>query len=322
MIDPTSPSAVPPPISVPEHTMIRRIGGGGCGEVWLAKNTLGAYRAVKIVRFREVGRRHISQNEFAGILKFEPVSRLHDGLVDILQVGGGEAEGYFYYVMELADCATSGQAIDADTYVARTLSHDIRHRGRLPVGECIRLGAAIASALGFLHRQNLIHRDLKPSNIIFVNGFPKLADIGLVAGMSGGREYVGTEGFIPPEGCGTAQADLYSLGKVLYEMSTGNAADKYPVLPPDMGTGPGDLELAQFNRIILKACRTNPWMRYHSADELMMALLSFQFNQEESHRGFRGRSLARAIGVCGAVIGVAFVIFLVWRLIWLMQHTE
>ncbi len=302
--------------------MIRRIGGGGCGEVWLARNTLGAYRAVKVVRFRETGRRQISMNEFAGILKFEPVSRLHDGLVDILQVGGGEEEGYFYYVMELADDATSGQTIDAETYLPRTLAHDIHQRGRLPVGECIRLGAAIASAMGFLHRQNLIHRDLKPSNIIFVNGFPKLADIGLVAGMSGEREYVGTEGFIPPEGCGTAQADLYSLGKVLYEMSTGNRADKYPVLPADMGTGPDDLELAQFNRIILKACRTNPWMRYHSADELMMALLSFQFNQEESHRGFRGRSLARTIGVCGAVIGAAFVIFLVWRLIWLMQHTE
>ena len=93
------------------------------------------------------------------------------------------------------------------------------------------MGAAIASALGFLHRQNLIHRDLKPSNIIFVNGFPKLADVGLVTGMSDEREYVGTEGFIAPEGPGTAQADIYALGKVLYEMGTGNRAEEYPVLP-------------------------------------------------------------------------------------------
>ena len=99
--------------------------------------------------------------------------------------------------MELADDATTGQAFAAETYLPRTLAQDIRQRGRLPVGECIRLGAALASALGFLHRQNLIHRDLKPSNIIFVNGFPKLADVGLVAGMSSRREYVGTEGVHP-----------------------------------------------------------------------------------------------------------------------------
>ena len=320
--DSVSPPSARPPVSVPEHEMIRRIGGGGSGEVWLARNTLGAYRAVKIVRFREAGRRQISKSEFAGILRFEPVSRLHDGLVDILQVGGGEQAGYFYYVMELADGVDTGQAFHAETYLPRTLAQDIRQRGRLPVGECIRLGAAIASALGFLHRQNLIHRDLKPSNIIFVNGFPKLADVGLVAEMSREREYVGTEGFIAPEGSGTAQADLYSLGKVLYEMSTGNPAAKYPVLPADLGTGPDDLELAQFNRIILKACRTNLWSRYHSADELMMALLSFQFNRRDSRWGFGGRSLAWAIGVFGAVIGAAFVIFLVWRLVWLLRHSE
>ncbi len=319
--DSISPSSVRPPVSIPEHQMIRRIGGGASGEVWLARNTLGAYRAVKIVRFRAGGRRQISLSELAGILRFEPVSRLHDGLVDILQVGGGEAEGYFYCVMELADGVTTGQAINAETYLPRTLAQDIRQRGRLPVGECIRLGAAIASALGFLHRQNLIHRDLKPSNIIFVNGFPKLADVGLVTGMSDEREYVGTEGFIAPEGPGTAQADIYALGKVLYEMSTGNRAEEYPVLPADLGTTVDDLELAQFIRIVLKACRTNPWSRYRSADEFMMALLSFKFNRRISIWG-TGRSLGWVIGVFGAAIGAGFLIFLVWRLVWLLRHSE
>ena len=45
-----------------------------------------------------------------------------------------------------------------------------------------------------------MHRDIKPSNIIFVNGVPKLADIGLVAAANEARSYVGTEGFIPPRG--------------------------------------------------------------------------------------------------------------------------
>jgi eukaryotic-like serine/threonine-protein kinase len=320
-LDPIQPPPAKPPFSIPEHQIIRRIGSGGGGEVWLARNTLGVYRAVKIVRVQEAGGPEAFRSEFAGVLKFEPVSRSHDGLVDILQVGGGEAEGYFYYVMELADGVNAGQHIMADTYSPRTLGHDMRSRGRLPVGECIRLGAAIASALGFLHRQNLIHRDLKPSNIIFINGFPKLADVGLVAAMSGESEYVGTEGFIAPEGAGTAQADLYSLGKILYEMSTGNPAQEYPALPEDLGSTPDDRELAQFNRIVLQACRANPHSRYRSSDELMMALLSFQFNRRVS-RWSTGRPLVWAIGILGALIGAGFIIFLVWRLVWLLRHSE
>src|SRR5437762_12340571 len=121
-----------------------------------------------------------------------------------------------------------------DRYAPRTLSHDLTKRRRLPIGECVRNGAAIASALGFLHRHKLIHRDIKPSNIIFVNGVPKLADIGLVADLSEAKSFVGTLGYIPPEGPGKPQADLYSLGKVLYEMSTGKDRQDFPQLPANL----------------------------------------------------------------------------------------
>ena len=55
------------------------------------------------------------------------------------------------------------------------------------------------------------------SNIIFVSGQPKLADIGLVTGIDEAKSFVGTAGYIPPEGPGRPEADIYSLGKVLYE---------------------------------------------------------------------------------------------------------
>ena len=320
------PQPMPPPltqstISIPEHEVIRRIGRGASGEVWLARNFLGVYRAVKIMRSGEHGRQRSFEKELAGMMRFEPVSRLHDGLVDILQVGQNKEEAYFYYVMELADCVHSGQSIEVETYLPHTLAEHVRERGRLPARECIRLGAAMASALGFMHRQNLVHRDLKPSNIIFVKGFPKLADIGLVTGMSGNRAYVGTEGFIAPEGTGTAQADIYSLGKMLYEMSTGHPAKEYPVLPSDLGTDQDSLELAQFSRLVLKACRTNPRSRYDSADDLMTALLSFQFTNRVYRWESRNHPLGRAIRLFGAISGTGFVIYAVWRVLWLLQHS-
>src|SRR6266702_295149 len=98
-----------------------------------------------------------------------------------------------------------------------------------------------------MHANGLVHRDVKPSNIIFVNGVPKLADIGLVADISEARSFVGTTGFIPPEGPGTPQADLYSLGKALYEMSTGKDRQDFPQLPSDLREFPSPDALVEFN---------------------------------------------------------------------------
>jgi serine/threonine protein kinase len=316
-----SSSEPKPLIAVSDHQLIRLIGIGSSGEVWLAKNTLGTYRAVKIVHKRTFKNKRPFDREFDGVLKFEPISRLHDGLVNILQVGGNDAAGYFYYVMELADDVATGQTIIPDVYMPRTLAHDLGTGRRLPIGECVRLGAAIASALGFLHRHDLIHRDIKPSNIIFSNGFPKLADIGLVTHTYDSKSYVGTEGFIPPEGPGTPRADIYSLGKVLYEISTGKDRNDYPELP-ELGNTAEDRDLIQFNKIVLNACRTNPRLRYKSADEMMTALLAFQFCRHDPRTEKILQTSAKIIAIVGAVIGAGIVIILIWRVIWLLKHAS
>ena len=309
---------MPPPI--PEHQLIRRIGSGGSGQVWLARNALGTYRAVKIVHKRLFRTWQSFDREFNGVVKFEPVSRLHDGLVDILQVGGSPAAGYFYCVMELADDASTGQTIVPERYVPRTLAYDLTRRRRLPIGECVRLGAAIASALGFLHRHNLVHRDIKPSNLIFVNGFPKLADVGLVAARSEPHSHIGTEGFIPPEGAGTPRADIYSLGKVLYEISTGKDRNDYPELPDNLDDNAEDRDLIQFNKIVLKACRTAPVRRFCSAEELMTALLSFGFNAYDLRRRRTWWRWSRVIGVIGFLLGLGVFGLGLRRLFWLLAH--
>ena len=123
--------------------------------------------------------------------------------------------------MELGDDRTAGQTVDPAKYAPKTLRTEIDARGRLPASECLDLALALLPALGHLHQHGLVHRDLKPSNVIFVLGRPKLADIGLVASIGEALTAVGTEGYMPPEGRGSPAGDIYSFGKLLYEISTG-----------------------------------------------------------------------------------------------------
>src|SRR4030088_2844236 len=185
---------------IPDYELLRVIGRGAYGEIWLARGLTGALRAVKIVYRKTFESERAFSREFSGMSAFEPISRAHAGFVNILHVGRNDSLGFFYYVMELADDETSGAEIDIANYSPRTLRSNT---GALPANECIRLGLLLTEALGALHDHGLTHRDIKPSNIIFVHGAPKLADIGLVA-STGQQSFVGTEGYVPPEGPGTA----------------------------------------------------------------------------------------------------------------------
>src|SRR5687767_15658173 len=97
------------PPTIPDHTLRRRIGRGAYGDVWLARNVMGAPRAVKIVERRQFDSDRPYEREFAGIQRYEPVSRSANGLVHVLHVGRNNTEGYFYYVMELADAVVNEQ---------------------------------------------------------------------------------------------------------------------------------------------------------------------------------------------------------------------
>ena len=269
-------------------------GEGAYGKVWLAQNKQSQWRAVKVIyaaKFNrsasdtdtENPRQGPYEREFNGISRYKTVSDKHPGLLRVDFVSE-KLDGYFYYVMELGDPLEAGWEREPSTYKPRDLTSESRKAGRgrrLPVQECVRIGLALTDALDFLHRNGLTHRDIKPQNIIFVNGQPKLADMGLIAEIrpSGQeRTLIGTPGYMPPspERPGSPQADIYSLGMVLYVLSTGRGAALFPEIATTLVEKHDPTEFLPLNNIILKACEPDLTKRYASATEMRRALLEIQ----------------------------------------------
>ncbi|MBL9173837.1 MAG: CHASE2 domain-containing protein [Verrucomicrobiales bacterium] len=257
---------------IPDHEMIRIIGKGAYGEIWLARDILGSYHAVKIIKRDNFPNPAPFDREFKGLQKYTPYSRSHPGLVHILHVGRDEGAGFFYYIMEAGDDEHAGQDIDPVRYTPRNLGTDISRRGPLSPQQVVHYGIELCEALEFLHRQDLIHRDIKPSNIIFVQGRPKIADIGLVTDIGTEGSFGGTPGYIPPEGPGLPTADIFSMGRLLYVALSGNPVKEFMNWPQGVIQSVPAETLQQLENILAKACEPVAASRYQTVGELIKAL--------------------------------------------------
>jgi WD40 repeat protein len=347
---------------VPDHELFRVIGRGAFGEVWLGRNVMGIWRAVKVIRSSDFSGYQAYEREFEAIRRYEPVARSTEGLVQILHVGRNDSAGYFYYVMELADdaerqatvpveaafgarvsfadlvrqpqwceagagrqaqarrnsevwTAPGGGALKLENpraYSPRTLRSELARRGHLEIHEVLRIALDLTRGLVDLHHAGLVHRDIKPSNVIFVQGKARLADMGLVD-HQGRLSYIGTEGYVAPEGTGTPSADLYSLGLVLYEMATGFDRREFPRLPEEWlcRRHPNIWEL---HEVILRACEGRPEQRYRSAAELKADLAVISSGQSvRERRALASRS--RRLKCLGALTTLGLVITTVWAML-------
>ena len=285
---------------IPDYDLLRPIGRGSYGDVWLARGLTGVYRAIKLVWRDRFPDAEPFEREFKGLKKFMAMSLPDAGQLSLLHVGQNETAGFFYYVMELADDAERGREIDPARYVPLTLTEVRRRKGRLPAKECVAIGTELARALAGLHSRGLVHRDIKPSNVILVGGVPKLADIGLVASTADAQTYVGTQGFVPPEGPGKPAADVFALGRLLYELATGLDREEFPRLPPELNQVPDRKVLFELNEVILHACEAD--VKQRCADGAAM-LTDLQLLQAGS--SVRARKRWRGAGVAALVLVVA-----------------
>jgi TolB-like protein/tetratricopeptide (TPR) repeat protein len=294
---------------IADYELIREIGHGSYGDVWLARGLTGVYRAVKIVWRDRFPDAEPFEREFKGLKKFMAASLPEAGQLALLHVGQNERAGFFFYVMELADDVQTGREVNPAKYAPLTLKELRAQRGRLPAEECVRIAIELTRALAGLHAQGLVHRDIKPSNVIMVGGVPKLADIGLVASTADALTYVGTSGFVPPEGPGKPAADVFALGRLLYELATGLDREDYPRLPQELAKVPDRNLLFALNDIILRCCEPMPEQRYADAAALLSDLEALRAGR----RARRAPGALLATAVAAVVVAVGAGVFLLAR---------
>ncbi|RMG20578.1 MAG: serine/threonine protein kinase [Deltaproteobacteria bacterium] len=260
----TADTMISKALKLPGFEILRTLGKGGMGEVYLARQvSLGRLVAVKVLA------PHLSSDtEFVRRFEKEAAALAalsHPNIVGIID--RGRTDSTLYFAMEYVDGPSLREIID---------------RGGLPPREAIEVIVQVCRAIDYAHTKGIIHRDLKPENILVDgNGTVKVADFGL-AGMVGGDERLhltrtdvamGTFHYMAPEQRRSARdvdarADLYSLGVLLYETLTGEVPEGRFRLPSERRAG---LD-ARLDEIVCKALEADPADRFQRASAVGAAL--------------------------------------------------
>jgi len=246
----------------PNYEILRILGRGGMGAVYLARQTsLNRLVAIKILPAElDDGENNFTQrfkNEAQAMAQLS-----HPGIVAVYDFGQ-TTSGLLYIVMEYID------GTDVALMVER--------QGRLPSAHAMAITAHVCDALAYAHGKGIIHRDIKPSNIMIgYDGVVKVADFGLAkmsqteqSGLTQSGMVMGTLHFMAPEALtlGRAvdqRADIYAVGVMLYQMLTGKLPQGLFEMPSLQVKGLDP----RYDGIVAKALREDRNLRYASAVEL------------------------------------------------------
>jgi serine/threonine protein kinase len=277
-----SPAAEPSEIAG-RYQVIKKLGAGAFGTVYKAKDKiLGRMVAIKTIRLEGLAAAGASLDELMDRFKREAqvsAQLKHPNIVTIYDIG--EAGGVSYIAMEFID----GVGLD------RVIAGD----GRLPLERAAMLGAQVADALDFAHKNGVVHRDIKPANIMVEAGDRvKVTDFGIAKVMESGDHLtmtgslLGTPSYMSPEQAKGAaldgRSDLFAVGCILYEMIAGKKAFRgdsitgliFKIIteePPPLREMDPDVP-EEMVRIIAKALAKTADARYQAGHELAADLLA------------------------------------------------
>jgi serine/threonine-protein kinase len=278
MIDPTADYSFEPMRAVPavpDMQLIRPIGEGGFGQVWLGRNRIaGHLRAVKLIPLGGSAARDRAGREVTSITRLEANLRnRHPHLLMIHHVG--KTDRYVFYVMDLADDVAGGPATALPAYRPATLDSHIA-QGPLPADACLTAARQLLTGLAWLHQAGMIHRDVKPANCLLVDGQWKLADFGLLTEAGPQVSRLGTARYMPPDGRMDTRADVYAAGLVIYQMVTGMPVERFPQLGDRALTIAVDPILQRLVRLVLWACQPDPGQRPGDARAMLAELAALE----------------------------------------------
>ena len=267
------------------YRVLKQIGAGGMGAVWLAEHAmLGRRAAIKVLHNEYSQKQEIVARFFNEARAATAIS--DPGIVQIFDFGY-HTDGSAYIVMELLD----GEPLDKR----------LHQSGTLPVTTALRIMRQVASSLGAAHARGIVHRDLKPENIFLVRDpevasgeRAKILDFG-IAKLAGDQVGVktqtsavmGTPTYMSPEQCRGAghvdqRSDIYSLGCVLFHLLVGRApfdaegvgdiiAMHLREAPPIPSSWNSSIP-PEVDQLILRCLAKDPAQRFTSGNDLAAAI--------------------------------------------------
>jgi len=261
-----------------EYRVVRLLGSGGMGSVYLAERDDGEFHQQVAIKFVRGGEdRDWAKSRFR--IEREILARLNHPNIARLLGGGTTANGTPYLVMEHVE----GLAMQV------WLS-----RNQPSIREILEVFAALCQAVAYAHRNLIVHRDIKPGNVLIqANGVPKLLDFGISKPIVPGDDSTVTlqramtPAYASPEQVRgelvSTATDVYSLGAILYEALAGRPPFELAGATPaeaeraicerdplPLGGVPSDLA-----KVVLKAMHRAPERRYSSAENLAADLRRF-----------------------------------------------
>ena len=290
------------------YQITERIGIGGMAEVYRAQdNVLGRLVAVKVMLPQ-----YAADPNFTQRFRQEAAAAANLQSPYIVNVyDWGQDDGTYYIVMEFV------RGSDLKTAIVQ--------RGAINQRKVAEIGSQVCQALSVAHNQDIIHRDIKPQNIMVQpDGNVKVMDFGIARAknsvMTQTSSVLDTAHYISPEQAQgkdlTAASDIYSLGIVLYEATTGQLpfdgpdavsvalkqVNDLPVPPreinPDIDPG--------LEAIIMKAMAKNPAERFATANDMRLVLNDYLAGRPVAlGNGFTSAETVVMGGIAGAGMGAA-----------------